>query len=260
MSDDAALEQMQNPQAASQPADNLAVINQFNRADPQKRAVANSFGAGQLKDYDDRLNRLHGIDARLLAGEVAPVDQLDPNILRQAQMAKAAGQLPMAYNLLQEENHKHIARSQYGGAMSPEEWDSLRDYAGRKAAAHAAGAPSSMPTESAPLVTGTPDRSSMLSAAMQSPDAKQALYQSGIDAFDRILGHHKKYLVEYPKMPKKAPVAQGGAPVQLAPHENAIVQLMKKVGTIAEQQQQGAPPVAAQDFAQQIGILPKVTP
>jgi hypothetical protein len=242
------LDQLQNPE--EQQADNVHLINQFNHANPDSRNEANAFASGAHQEFDDRIKKLHGIEGRIILGEMAPIEQFDPDVMKKVQWAQSVGQMPVAYNLMSDENHKVLARNQMGGTMSPDEWTTLRDYYGRKNAA-TIGSSSSTNTGPISFPNGAA-RQQELAMAIASPDSKQAAYEDGIRAFDNLFGKFKPYLVAEPKQATMPHTVEEGKPA-FKPHEDAIVKLMRKAAIIGQQQQAGGPTLSPDEFNKMIG-------
>lgn len=206
------LDQLQNP-SPDQPQDNMNLINQFNHANASKRQAANRIQSGSSPALDEQITRLHGIDARLLSNEMPPEEAFDPNVTQAKNYllsTKNPQDMDSAYSIVDHDRRRILAQDQMGGAMPVENWDSLRDYYGRKTAA--------------------------------TSDDKQQAYQDGILQFDKLFEKHKPFLVTHPVLGVTPHAARN------AQLPNDVEMLMRRAAMVGQQQQAGAPVVPNEAF------------
>ena len=258
---DDALRSLQAPQEErSQPdnaARNAAIINQFNHANVAERVAKNRAHVSP-PNYDALMQKLHGIDALLVQGNMVPPERMSPTTLKMAQTAQAIGKHDLAYNILNEENRKLLSRDAIGGSpLSTSAWERLRDNAGRQAVSrhHVEEAQDTGPVK----FPGGMMRQQETSQVMASPTAKDDLYRIGVESFDRQFGKHKHYLVEdaLPPNPGTAPIPPTNPAASLTPAPSmapGLESIIHNAGAIGQQQQQGSPIVPPPQFAKALGV------
>lgn len=219
------LDILQNPQPASQP-DNRQLINTFNHADPNKRIAAAKYANGISPDFDEKIGRLHDVVFKL-GNKALRLDIVDKKRAEHARQlflnARTPAEKQAAFKMLDDENSYAIAHEAMGGPTTDEDWNSWRDYSGRK-------------------------NVSQLGSQYPAPEMQQKLYDDGVDYFDRNFGHLKQHVVDRPDVPL-IPQAQAPGTPMFAPVKNDIVNMMANIAPVQQQQMAGGPEVDPNTFS-----------
>lgn len=245
-----ALASLQSPQERpdDRAAKNAAIINAFNHSNAHERMTRNQARVNP-PNYDALIQKLHGVDAELLSGRMADQSRFDPQLLRLAQTAQMTGKPDLAYHILNEENRRILSRDAIGGSpLSTMAWEKLRHNAGVQALQRHGGE----------------DEQGELGQAMGAPTAKDDLYRLGVESFDKQFGKHKHYLVHDDLSPNRPtpqtqqPIAppmsqQGSGASAGSALPPGIESVVHNAAVIGQQQQQGAPAMAPDQFAQKLG-------
>lgn len=259
-----ALSSLQSPQDDASASDralkNAALINQFNHANAHERMTRNQ-SKMTPPNYDALIQKMHGIDAKLMSGKMTDKSRFDPSIIKLAQTAQMIGKPDLAYNILNEANRRIVSRDEIGGApLSSMAWEKLRDYAGQKAV-NQHGAEESSDTGPVSFPGGEMrQQQQMLQKVSASPTSKDDLYRIGVESFDRQFAKHKHYLVHDDLPPNfgMAPPQKDLSPQNPPPAAAPVVppgleSIVHNAGVIGQQQQQGAPVASPTQFEQAMG-------